>query len=67
MIAPLMWRRNQKIIKRKEPKMGPLFNHQDNSFFYCPGNEPVKTGYNNDPMKWDQTWYVNNKTERSSI
>ena len=59
--------RNQKIIKRKDPKMGPLFNHQDNSFFYCPGNEPVKTGYNNDPMKWDQTWYVNNKTERSSI
>ena len=47
--------------------MGPLLNHQDNSFFYCPGNEPVKTGYNNDSMKWNQTWYLNNNNERSSV
>ena len=44
--------------------MGPLINHQDNGFYYCPGNEPVKTGYNNDPIKWNDTWYLNNNEER---
>ena len=44
--------------------MGPLINNPDNSYFYCPGNEPVKTGHNNDSMKWNQTWYLNNKIER---
>ena len=39
--------------------MGPLI--------YDPGKEPVKTGYNHDPMKWNQTWYQNNKPEWSSI
>ena len=67
MIAPPRWKRNQINVMRKEPKMGPLITHQDNGFFYCPGNEPVKTGYNNDPMKWNQTWYLNNKTERRLV
>lgn len=40
--------------------MGPIINNPDNSYFYCPGNEPVK----NDPMKWNHTWYLNNKIER---
>ncbi len=62
-----MWRRNQINVIRKEPNMGPLITTQDNSFFYCPGNEPVKTGYNNDSMKWNQTWYLNNNNERSSV
>ena len=47
--------------------MGPLITTQDNSFFYCPGNEPVKSGFNNDPMKWYQTWYLNNETEKRLV
>ena len=44
--------------------MMPLINHEDNSFIYCPSKEPVLTGYDNDPLKWNQTWYVNNTVER---
>ena len=51
--------RNQVNLTRKEPKMGPLI--------YDPGKEPVKTGYNYNPMKWNKTWYQNSKPERSSI
>ena len=48
--------------------MGPLKTHQDNSLIYFPGNmESIKSGLNYDPMKWNDTWYVNITTERSSI
>ena len=48
--------------------MGPLITHQDNSFIYFPGKkESIKSGLNYDPIKWNETWYLNTKTERSSI
>jgi len=67
MIAFPRWERNQIKVLTREPNMGPLIHHQDNSFFYCPGNEPVKSGFNNDPMKRYQTWYLNNETEKRLV
>ena len=57
-----------KIKQKRRPNMGPLKTHQDNSLIYFPGNmESIKSGLYYDPMKWNETWYVNITTERSSI
>ena len=48
--------------------MGPLITNQDNSFIYFPGKkENIKSGLDYNPMKWNETWYLNTTTERSSI
>jgi hypothetical protein len=48
--------------------MGPLITHQDNSSIYLPGKkESIKSGLNYDSMNWNETWYLNTKTERSTI
>tara|TARA_B100000315_G_C14093524_1_gene370317 strand:- start:239 stop:415 length:177 start_codon:yes stop_codon:yes gene_type:complete len=55
-------------IKKRRPKMGPLITHQDNSFIYFPGKkETIKSGLDYDPMKGNETWYLNRTKERSSI